>query len=362
MKKRFYHVTPIVYAIGIGAGISAGILFSLSRQATLPAMTMAYLSPLPIMIAMLGFGPFAGFAAAIIAALTVGALVIPQNLHAWTWGLDTAALASLIFAVSLGLPALGLGFLAALSRPKGSSSWSITTTVGRSFAREYSPLERILATAVAICAAVTVAVTIYFSIQHGGPRAAFAFAVEKVTPLIESVTGSVDLPGGLKLKDVAQLMVWAAAPLAAASSVLMLVLNLYLAGRAVEVSGRLPRPWPDIPRELGLPRSFAIAFAIALAVCFVGGLSAYIAAIVAAALGMGFALQGLAVMHFLSRGSKYRTPMLAAIYIGILYLMRYGFPLFLFLLIGLADAAFALRERKAKSARSIPEIKSKDHI
>jgi hypothetical protein len=362
MKKRFYHITPIVYAVGIGAGVSAGILFSLSSQATLPAMTLAYLSPLPIMIAMLGFGPVAGVASAIIASLTVGALVIPQNLHAWTWGLDTAALTSLIFAVSLGLPALGLGFLAALSRPKGSSSWSITTTIGRSFAREYSPLERILAAAVAVCASITVAVTIYYSIHHGGPRAAFAYAVSQVTPLIESVVGGAELPAGLTLENVAQLMIWSAAPLAAASSVLMLILNLYLAGRAVELSGRLPRPWPDIPRELRLPRSFAVAFAIALGVCFVGGLSAYIAAIVAAALAMGFAVQGLAVMHFFSRGSKYRTPMLAAIYLGIFYLMRYGFPLFLFVLIGLADAAFSLRERKAKSALSVSEIKSKDHV
>ncbi|SFK09837.1 hypothetical protein [Methylocapsa palsarum] len=361
MKKRFSHISPIVVAVGIGAGVSAGILFTLSRQGTAPAMTLAYLSPLPIMIAMLGFGPFAGVASAIIASLTVGALVIPQNLHAWTWGLDTAALTGLIFAMSLGLPALGLGFLAALSRPKGSSSWSITTTVGRSFSRDYAPVERILATAVAICSAITVAVTIYFSVQHGGPRAAFADAVAKVTPLIESVAGA-DLPAGLKLEDVAQLIVRAAAPLAAASSVLMLVLNLYLAGRAVEVSGRLPRPWPDIPRELGLPRSFAAAFVIAVAVCFIGGFTAYIAAIVAAALAMGFALQGLAVMHFLSRGAKYRTPMLAAIYIGVFYLMRYGFPILLFVLIGLVDAAFALRERKVKSALSASEIKSKDHV
>ena len=45
-----------------------------------------------------------------------------------------------------------LGFLAALSRPKDSSEWSIATGAGRAFARDYYPLERLLDYAVAISA------------------------------------------------------------------------------------------------------------------------------------------------------------------------------------------------------------------
>ena len=42
--------------VAIGAGCAAALLFAVSAQSSLLAMTLAYLAPLPIMIATLGWG------------------------------------------------------------------------------------------------------------------------------------------------------------------------------------------------------------------------------------------------------------------------------------------------------------------
>jgi len=349
MRKRFFTFGK-PYAVAAGAGIAAAVLFSLAGQATWFAMALAYLSPLPIMIAMLGFGGFAGAASTAVATLTVFALTLVRQPHApWTRGLDEAGLTSLIFALSLGLPALWLSFLAALSRTKGSTAWTITSAAGRSFLRDYCPLERILTSAVAIAATLAVAIAIYFSFRHGPLSALVDRAATEVTPLLERVLGdNPRLPSGIDLHAVARIIVLAAAPAMAGSSLVMMMLNLWLAGRVVQVSGRLPRPWPDIPHDLRLPRIYALVFGGAAAAAFVGGLTGLISAIVASALGVGFALQGLAVIHDLSRGAKYRTQMLFTIYAGLFLLMPW--PLIIFTLIGLIEAAFSLRDRKTKTA------------
>jgi hypothetical protein len=352
MKKQVFLTRGKPYAVAAGAGVAAGVLFSLTHQATFLATALAYLSPLPIMIAMLGFGRTAGVGAAIAASVTVFALAIAQMRHGpWTRGVDEAGLAALIFALSLGLPALWLSFLAALSRIKGNAPWTISSAAARSFAREYFPLERILTYAVAISATIAVAATIYVTFRHGPLEAVIERAMKEVTPVLERIVGeNPSLPAGINLHAIARLIVLAAAPAMAASSLLMLMANLWLAGRVAEVSGRLPRPWPDIARELQLPRMYALVFAAAVGASFLGALPGLISAIVAAALGMGFALQGLAVMHDLSRGARFRTPLLIAIYFAIILLMPW--PLILFTLIGLIEAAFSLRQRKAKAAAS----------
>jgi len=345
---RFFKFgTP--HAVAIGAGLAAGVLFSLVHQATLLAMALAYLSPLPIMIAMLGFGNLAGVGATIVAALAVFGLAIAQQpSEQWFRSLDEAALAALVFVLSLGLPALWLSFLAAVSRAKGSSPWTIATAAGRSFGREYCPLERILTYAVAISATLAVAAAIYVSFRSGGFEIALDLAVKETTLVLERlIQDKPQLAGAIDPHAIAKWIVLAAAPVMAGSSLVMLLLNLWLAGRVVQVSGRLPRPWPNIARELQLPRIYALVFAAAIAATYFGRLPGLISAIVAAALGVAFALQGLAVIHDLSHGSRFRKPMLFLIYFGLFALMPW--PLILFALIGLIEAAFSLRDRKDKS-------------
>ncbi len=348
IRKQFFKFGA-AHAVAIVAGAAAALLFSLVNQATLLAVALAYLAPLPIMIAMLGFGGFAGVGATVTASLIVFGLVVEQQPHEWSHSLDDAGLAALTFVLGLGLPALWLSYLASLSRAKGNFSWTIATRAGRSFAREYCPLERILTSAVAISATLAVAAAFYASFRAGGFEAALDLVVKEVTPILESLTADQpQLVSRIDPRMVARWIALAAAPTMAASTLVMLLANLWLAGRVTQVSGRLPRPWPNIARELQLPRIYAPVFAAAIiATYFFGRLPGLISAIVAATLGVAFALQGLAVIHDLSRGSRFRKPMLFLIYFGLFALMPW--PLVVFALIGLAEAAFSLRERKDKS-------------
>ena len=78
MKKRLQKLGPAA-AIGIGAGIAAAVLCSLASRGTIPAAVLANLAPLPIMIAMLGYGAIAGAVAVVSATLTVSVLYYVQQ-------------------------------------------------------------------------------------------------------------------------------------------------------------------------------------------------------------------------------------------------------------------------------------------
>ena len=80
------------YAVAFGAGCAAAFLFAVSAEASALAMTLAYLAPLPIMIATMGWGLDAG---AIAAAASVAGLTLIAE-----------PLSGMLFAASVALPGL----------------------------------------------------------------------------------------------------------------------------------------------------------------------------------------------------------------------------------------------------------------
>jgi hypothetical protein len=347
MKSRISRF-GVTYASAVGAGLASALLFSLVAKGTILAISLAYLSPLPIMIATIGFGRAAGLAATALATLAVFAIALFEQYRAASDGaLGAAGLSGLVFALSLALPALWISFLAALSHPKEDMSWTIATGAGRSIAREGYPIERLLAYGVAISATIAVVATVVVSSRQGGYLAALNRADAALTPMLETLAAETPFPHGMDLHQLARMLVLAAPPVVAASTLVMLMMNLWIAARVAEVSGRLPRTWPDIPHELRVPRIYAAVLLAAAAVSFAGGLPGLVSAIVAAAIAMAFSLQGLAVIHDLSRGLKYRTPLLALVYAALALLMPW--PLFVFAAIGLIESAFSLRDRRKNS-------------
>ena len=141
-------------------------------------------------------------------------------------------------------------------------------------------------------------------------------------------------------------------PLAvAASSFLMLVINLWLGGRISEVSQRLTRPWPNIADGLRLPRPAAAIFALGILPAFLGGALATAAATVAAALGMAFALQGLATAHVLTRGFAGRRAILALIYLVTLLI---PLSIVALTLLGVLDCLISLRTKRPPMSPTHP--------
>ena len=117
VKKQ---ASDIRVPVALGSGLAATLLLVSLRQGTFPALFLASLSPLPLMIATLGFGHATGLGAVAVAVLTFVALMTaaaaPQN--GWLDAILTAGLGGLIFAVCQALPSWWLAHLAGLSRER----------------------------------------------------------------------------------------------------------------------------------------------------------------------------------------------------------------------------------------------------
>jgi hypothetical protein len=139
-------------------------------------------------------------------------------------------------------------------------------------------------------------------------------------------------------------LVAALPPAAAVAATVTNVVNLWLAGRVVKFSGRLTRPWPDLP-AMTLPPFAVAALAVALAASFIGGMTAIVAGAVTAALTMAFGVLGFAVLHAVTRGQQSRPFLLGGIYACVLV---FGWPVLMLSLLGLVETIFHLRARVAR--------------
>src|ERR1700754_570231 len=89
-------MTQIV-SIGIGAGAAAALLFASLASGSPFALVLFYLSPLPILIAAIGWNHLAGLIAALFAAACLALL-------------REDGYVALVFLVTIGLPAWWLGY------------------------------------------------------------------------------------------------------------------------------------------------------------------------------------------------------------------------------------------------------------
>lgn len=358
MTNKDLQSFDIRFPVAFGSGLAAALLFVAAwQQGTLAALLLASMSPLPIMIATLGFGHATGLGAAIAAAVTITALITAATTAAFSLNtLLTAGLAGLIFALSLTLPSWWLARLAGAGRSQVIIPWLtrfMPLSSGKAAAeskteisaRPRYPFGDILMSVVAIAFGVVTAITLAVVFQQDSYEAGLAKAVAKVEPLISEMLGARELPKNLDLAALSRLVVETMPATASGMMALMLTANLWLGGRVVQLSHRLPYPWPDIPHDLRVPRFAALVFIACLGLTFLHGLGGMIASIAAAALGVTFVLQGLAVVHDLSRGMKFRTSLLCGLYLALGLLMPW--PLIIFAVIGLIESGFSLRDRKA---------------
>ena len=132
---------------------------------------------------------------------------------------------------------------------------------------------------------------------------------------------------------LASLLPW----MMAVFALVVYVVNLWIAARIARTSGVLGKDWPDIPRNLRLPRFAAPLLALALGLSFLTGPVGLASHVVCGALVAAFALQGLAVIHQMTRGRSWRPVALAFTYCLIPLVLL---PLMSWALLGLLDTAF----------------------
>jgi uncharacterized membrane protein YuzA (DUF378 family) len=310
-----------IVLVGLGAGAAAALLCASIASGSMFATLLLYLSPLPIMIAALGFSHWAGLLAALTAAVGLGSVL----------GLFFFA----GFLLGMALPAWWLAYLALLARPSPGQV-------------EWYPIGRVVLWAAGLGAAiVTIAI-----LQTGTDQETIRTALRK--GFDEIIRGQIPASAGggavLTPEERGRLLdvfVVLFPPAAAVSLLAINSFNLWLAGRIVLVSGRLSRPWPDIS-ALALPIAAPIALAVSVAGAFAPDVVGMVCGIVAAALLMVHVMVGLAVVHAVTIGMNARVLILASVYAGFVILsLRTSWASIVLAALGLAETLFGLRGRLA---------------
>lgn len=300
-------------------------------------MIMILVVPLPLMIVAIGFGRFAGIMASLIGALAVGLFtMMPSGVGSLDPArLGQAAEVAFAFLLVFGLPAVLLAQLAVrrIAPPQDLAE-----------VPKARPEERVLGAVVAAAIAYTaIMLSALFALVIEAQNGGFAaFSTEFVNRLKEHPDALKQLPASVDPAQLARVYLWLFALVTAGFGVATLLCNLWLAARIARTSSLLAEPWPDIARNLRLPRPLAIILAVALGLSFAGGLVGIVSAIVTGALLTGFVFQGLAVIHCVTMGNRLRLTLLTLAYF---FLIVMPVPL-IYALIGLLDVFFAFRDRQ----------------
>jgi len=309
--------------IALAAGCASALMFASIISGALISLVLFYLAPLPLMVAALGWGPIAATIGGIAAASGLGAI----------FGLPYC----IAFAVTVALPAWWLGHLALLGRPLPHAAGG-NGSAPPPPQLEWYPVGRILLWIAGFAALTTIAAMLTLGTDAEAITGALRRGLSRIlTPRDATSSGDIE-------RWIAALAI--IAPMAATIVAMMtLTLNLWLAGKITATSGRLQRPWPDL-KSAELPPMTLVVLSVVLAFCFVGGLLAMFAQIVATALMMAYALTGFAVLHTLTLALKSRVIWLCCAYAVV---VTFGWPVLAMIALGLADAIFGIRQRYLRS-------------
>jgi hypothetical protein len=309
-----------IVLIALAAGCASALMFASIVSGALISLLLFYLAPLPLMMAALGWGPLSATIGGIAAAVGLGAI----------FGLPYC----IAFAVTVALPAWWLGHLALLGRPvsPGGSSGNGAAPIAPDL--EWYPVGRILLWVTAFAALTTMAALLTL----GTDAATITGALRRG---LLRIIGQSDPASSAEIEQRIDALVAIAPAAAALVAMLTLTLNLWLAAKITQTSGRLHRPWPDL-KSAALPPMTLAALCVAIAFCFAGGLIAILAQIVTAALMMAYALTGFAVLHTLTLAVKNRAVWLCCIYALVMVI---GWPILAMVALGLGDAIFGFRRR-----------------
>lgn len=308
-----------VFLIGLSAGAASALLFASVASGSPLSVLLFYLSPLPILIAAMGWSHWAALVAAVVASAGLASIFGP--------------LYFVTFMVGVGLPAWWLGYLALLARPVAGSL-------------EWYPAGHLVFWAAILSAAVVIGAMLSLGTDADSFRSSLRGGLERMIARGEAASAE----RGAVSDKLLDFLVVALPPAAAVLTTVTNVVNVWLAERVARISGRLPRP----PSELSAMRfpTYAAALAGAAVVAtFVPGMIGLGASVLSASLLMAYAVLGFAVLHAITRGMSSRPFTLGGTYLAVLVL---GWPVLAMTLLGLADTAFDFRSRVANRRGSSP--------
>jgi len=305
------------WGISLVAGLAAALAFVTQGNFGMLTAILGNFCPLPLMIASFGWSGSTGIAASIIAGLTIFAL---NEGHG-----------ALEFIGLIGLPCVGLAVLA-------------QRRINQDL---YYPIGRALAWIGWAAIFTSLADIAIWASRSGGYEAATADLARQYLPVVQEViVPGFNLPAGVSAEALAQIFARVVPYASVVTTTFFLVINLWLAARITRLAGRLERPWPSLPEQTALPRHEVLVLSVSFAVLGSGlalGSSSLVlvSGVFIAGVAALYALQGLAVVHAVTRKIPFRGAILALVYLGIVFLSLW--PVILAALVGLADSLVSLR-------------------
>lgn len=314
--------------LGIAAGLASALLFGVVATGAPAGMLMCYLAPLPIVIVTLGWHQLIGLLAAAIGA------------SALSFAIGSSA--GLAFFLGPAVPAWALSYLAI-------TRWPVAVpdgTGGRTVVPGWLPPGHLLLATAA--AGSIVALVSAFAIGQGSYErfeetlrgiAEGLLRTEMRTPRGEPLATVAGMPGA----TFVAILIAVAPAVAAAAFSLAFAANLWLGGRIVAVSGRLPRDLPRVPDTRMPPLALWAFLGGLLLALAAGGYPALAGRVVTGAFGLLFAVQGLAFIHTATRGRSTRGGVLTLAYLLTVFVGGTFIPMLT--LLGMADTALPIRRR-----------------
>lgn len=318
--------------IAIAAGCASALMFASIISGAAISLALFYLAPLPLLVACLGWGPFAASIGGIAAATLLGLIFGMPYL--------------LAFAVTVALPAWWLGHLCLLGREVSPGVVATQGVEATAPVMEWYPIGRVLLWLAAFAVLTTCAALLTL----GGDAATISATLKSgLGRIMGSRTDGTITPGS---EPVINALVAIAPGAAAIVAILTLTLNLWLAAKVTAMSGRLKRSWPDL-RMATLPPMTLVALPVAIALSFTEGLLGIAGQIISSSLLMAYAFTGLGTLHMLMSGVSSRVLWLSSIYAA---LMVFGWPVLIMAGLGIADAFFGIRSRLILRRQHTPAI------
>jgi hypothetical protein len=303
------------FLIGLGSGLASALLFfSAARGGPWLGMILAFLTPLPPLLAGLGWGWLSATAGALAGSLAMAAIASPAH--------------GVGYFLTVGLPAAFVAYLAYLSRP----------SPGDEDKREWYPVGRLLAVLSLYGGALPVLALPWTGGSYDALR---PWAAEMVRAAFSQPSElSLKPPSEQQVEALADLFVTLLPGALAFNWLLIMTPNIYLAGRIAGASGHLGRDWPDLP-ALAYPAGFSLLFGLALLAAFAPGALGIAGVSFTGALFFAHLLAGLALVHFVARrGARW---LLLVVYAGLILLQPYA--AILVAIAGLIEPILNLKQR-----------------
>jgi hypothetical protein len=303
--------------VAVAAGLASALMFASITSGALISLLLINLSPLPLMVAGLGWGPLSAAIGSVAAAAVISSFFGPAY--------------GVAFVLTNALPACWLSHLVLLARPQTNNVASTRPDE----ALEWYPVGRILLWVVLHATLITAATLL----TMGSDAPTIQNTIRRGWSELLEVAGFASTDATLDA------LVTIAPIGAEIAAVIMLTLNLWLAAKIAATSGRLRRPWPDL-KSTALPSLTIAVLGAAIVICFLGGLPALLAQVLTAGFSIAYAMSGFAVLHTLTLAMKSRIFLLGVTYAVV---AAFAWALLPIALLGLADAIFGLRQRYLRS-------------